>query len=212
MDILTLASYAAVVFLVIMLVRAIVRTLRKERQEHQGTQQWAAEHGWEFATSDPLIVQRWQSYPIRGEGSATQVLTTTRGRQQISSFYYQQSGGLGGGKARHMIDVRLAARVPTLILVPAAQAARFPKLTPVPQPDETFNTSWAVLAENEPTPAVRTAITEEFRRNLNTAQFAADVHSLVLGDRGLLITFRSPRDLNTLTEQVDSADELASTL
>jgi|SRR5699024_4942566 len=212
MDILTLATYAAIAFVVVMLVRAVVRALRWEKQEREGAGQWAAENGWGFVPSEPSLVHQWHVYPIRGQGVATQVLTTAHAGQQVSSFWYQQSGGFGGGKAQHMISLRLQARVPTLILVPAAHAMRFPKLTPVPQSDESFNMSWTVLTDGEITATVRMAITDEFRRNLSSAQFASDVHSLVLHDRGLLITFRSPRDLTSLTEQVDSARKLASSL
>src|SRR5699024_5873494 len=209
MDILTLATYAVIAFTVVMIVRAVVRALRWERQEREGAGQWATENGWGFVPSDHSLVQQWQTYPIRGEGAATQVLTTTLAGQHVSPFWYQESGGFGGRKAQHMIAVRLEARVPTVIVVPAAHAMRFPKLTPVPQPDESFNMSWTVLAEGEITAAVRTAITPEFRQTLSSARFAADVHSLVLFDRFLLVTFRSPRDLTTLVEQVDSVGGLA---
>lgn len=212
MDILTLASYAAIAFTVFIIVRSVVRALRWEKQQREGAGQWAAENGWGYTESDPSLVQRWHAYPIRGQGSATQVLTTTRAGQQIGSFQYKQSGGFGGGKAQHMIAVRLKSTVPTLILVPATQAMRFPKLTPIPQPDEHFNISWTVLADGEIIDAMRTAITEEFRRVLSSAQFATDVHSLVLHDRGLLITFRSPRELATVTERVDSVRALAWSL
>ena len=212
MDLLTLATYAAIAFVVVMIVRAVVRALRWEKQEREGAGEWAAENGWGFVSSEPSLVHQWHVYPIRGEGTATQVLTTTLAGQHVSSFWYQQSGGFGGGKAQHMITVRLKAWVPTVILVPAAQAMRFPKLTPVPQPDETFNVSWTVLAEDESTAAARKAVTAEFRRSLSSAQFASDVHSLVLHDRGLLLTLRSPRDLTTLTGQVDTASALASSL
>src|SRR5699024_11407519 len=121
-------------------------------------------------------------------------------------------GGFGGGKAQHMISLRPQARVPTLILVPAAHAMRFPKLTPVPQSDESFNMSWTVLTDGEITATVRMAITDEFRRNQSSAQFASDVHSLVLHDRGLLITLRSPRELPSLTEPVGAPPNSAASL
>src|SRR5699024_3610091 len=91
MDLLTLATYAAIAFVVVMIVRAVVRALRWEKQEREGAGEWAAENGWGFVSSEPSLVHQWHVYPIRGEGTATQVLTTTLAGQHVSSFWYQQS-------------------------------------------------------------------------------------------------------------------------
>ena len=213
MDLLTVATYAAIVFVLVMLVRAVVRTLRNEKQEKEGVQQWAAENGWRFNPADPTLIQQWRTYPVSGEGAATEVLTKRIEGQQVSSFKHQRSaGGFGGKDGRHMISVATGVQMPTVVLVPQGRAARFSRLTAVPQSDEAFNTRWTVLAEGQITEAVRNAITPEFRRHLSSTEFAQDVQAITLHERGLLIACRGPRDLTHLNEQVDSARALASSL
>lgn len=214
MDILTLASYAAVALVVIMLIRAVVRTLHKEKQEREGARQWAAEHGWAYTPSDPALIQQWRAYPVRGAGNAAEVLTTTIDGGRVTSFKHHRSSGFfgGGGESRHMLSVAANRSMPMTVLVPPARAMRLASLTPVPQPDEAFSARWTVLAAQPDTEAVRALLTGAFRAHVNAFELAADISSVTIDGPGLLVAFRGKRDLDSLPRIATAVRDIAADL
>jgi hypothetical protein len=129
---------------------------------------WAVERGWDFAASDPSLVDRWRGQPFSAGGrkrQATDVLTgDLRGFQRqhrVTSFTYsytEDSGGRGQNELGsstthrfHVMVIDLPAPLPVLELTREGIGARFAEALggqDIEFESEAFNSAWRVTARD----------------------------------------------------------------
>lgn len=144
--------------------------VRYARQTRVALREWTGRNGWTFVPKEPNLTDRWSEHPIRGAGSASNVVRGTVPEGKITCFLHRvTSAGSSTTTARAVGVLEVATALPTVVAVsPTVRVSkpRPPEVVDLGDPQFTWSLyaadqAGAVAAARLFTPQVRSRLTQE---------------------------------------------------
>ncbi len=108
--------YALLAALAVLLVFVAIKAVTYSRETRAALRQWAERNGWTYTHMEPNLTDRWTQPPIRGAGSATDVVRGSVPEGSLTCFTHQVTiAGSSTTTARIVGVLAVGAPLPTLV-------------------------------------------------------------------------------------------------
>lgn len=146
MELQDVIGIVVVAALVLLLVYVGIKAFRYARQTRGALRQWAERNGWTFTPKEPHLADRWTQSPIRGAGSADNVMRGTVPEGTVTAFTHRVTAAgssMSTTRAIALLDVGTALPI-AIVTTPGVTLAK-------PLPPETVSLGppledWRALA------------------------------------------------------------------